>query len=395
MTTHLSIPAVEPLTFSDVVDQAERASRAMSRVRGAMLSPTSRKSPPTFTTTQLASLCGIDRNAINYRLKSSPELPTGRIGDSGRREFTLAEVEAWTRVIRSDALRPDAALAAVVSVANFKGGVLKTSTTMTVAQGLSMRGHKVLVIDCDPQGSLTTLFGLLPDAEVEDDQTVLPVCLGQERSLTPAIQATYWPGIDLVAASPSLFSAEFALPARQQQDPTFEFWNALNFALDEVRTEYDVILIDTPPALSYITINAIMASHGLIIPLPANAIDFASAAQFWRLFSDLATQLSEKRGVYKEFDFIRVLLTRVDGTDASSSVVRDWISQTYGTKLLPVEVPKTNLAATAAAEFGTIYDLDKTAIDARTYKRAADAYEKVVEIVEQLVQSTWRRMVGE
>jgi chromosome partitioning protein len=246
-------------------------------------------------------------------------------------------------------------------------------------------------VDCDPQGSLTTLFGILPDTEVEDEQTILPLCVGAESSLRSAIRPSYWSGVDLVAAAPLLFGAEFSLPSRQQTEDDFEFWNVLNVGLDEVRDDYDVIVIDTPPSLSYVTINALMAANGLLMPLPPNALDFASASQFWRLFSDLAGQLVEQRGVGKEFDFIRVLLTRVDSSDSTATVVRDWIGQAYEGKVMPVEIPKTAAAASAAAEFGTIYDVGRYDGNARTYKRAAEAYEKVTELVEQLIQATWRR----
>ena len=102
-----------------------------------------------------------------------------------------------------------------IAVGNFKGGVSKTTTAMALAQGLSLRGHRVLAIDTDPQGSLTTLFGVLPDTMVEDEQTIAPIVYGDETSVRSAIQTTYWDGIDLIAAAPSLFGAEFVLPARQ------------------------------------------------------------------------------------------------------------------------------------------------------------------------------------
>ena len=82
----------------------------------------------------------------------------------------------------------------------------------------------------------------------------------------------------------------------------------LNLGIDDVRGEYDVIVIDSPPSLSYITINAIMASNGLVMPLPPNALDYASASQFWNLFSDLSNEMLTKRGLEKDFDFIHVLL---------------------------------------------------------------------------------------
>jgi chromosome partitioning protein len=252
----------------------------------------------------------------------------------------------------------------------------------------------VLVLDCDPQGSLTTLFGILPDTEVEESQTILPVCLGQESSITPSIQSTYWPGLDLVCAAPLLFAAEFGLPARQMRETDFEFWNVLNQALDDVRDQYDVIIIDTPPALSYVTINALMASDGILMPLPPNALDAASAAQFWRLFSDLAGQLVEQRGVTKNFDFVRVLLTRVDSQDSTTATIRDWITKTYEGKVLPAEIPKTTVASSSSAEFGTVYDVGKYEGSLKTYKRARDAYERVSELMEEIIRATWRRQLS-
>lgn len=382
---------LKPESLSDIMEQADRAGYMMSEVRGALLAPENRKTAPTFNATQLATLCEVDRSQVVYRIGKG-DLPIGKINESGnRREFSLEEVLPWVREYRAKQLRPKGAEAVCIAVANFKGGVGKTTTAMTLAQGLNLKGHRVLVIDCDPQGSLTTLFGILPDTEVDETQTILSVCLGLETSIEPAIQQTYWSGLDLVCAAPLLFAAEFGLPARQMNEKGFEFWNVLNVAMDDVRDRYDVIIIDTPPALSYVTINALMASDGILMPLPPNALDAASAAQFWRLFSDLAGQLVEQRGVTKEFDFVRVLLTRVDSQDSTTATVRDWINKTYEGKVLPAEIPKTTVASSSSAEFGTVYDVGKYEGNQRTYKRALDAYDRVTELLEEIIRATWRR----
>ncbi|VTV18279.1 Sporulation initiation inhibitor protein soj (plasmid) [Variovorax sp. WDL1] len=383
------------MSIQDITDQAEKATDMMGKIRSAMLAPTARKSAPTFNLSQLSALCGAERGSILHRL-SKGGLPSGNLNPSGsRREFTLAESREWIREYRKEQRRPQGAEAVTISVGNFKGGVTKTTTAVTLAQGLSLRGHRVLMIDVDPQGSATTLFGILPDTEVEEDQTVLGLALGTESSIRYAIRPTYWDGIDIVAAAPLLFGGEFALPARQSRDPEFEFWSVLDLAIDDVRSEYDVIIIDTPPALSYMTIAAFMASDGIIIPLPPNPLDFASAAQFWNLFSDIAQGFKAQRGYDKNFAFMHILLARVDSSDSASNVVRQWIGQTYAEKVLPVEIPKTAVASSSSAEFGTVYDVAKYDGNARTFKRARDAYDTFVEYVEGSVREVWDTQVEE
>lgn len=390
----ISIKPRAAISLADISAQAERAAAMMGQVRAAMLAPTARKSPPSFNLSQLAAMVGLEKGSVSHRI-SRGDLPSGTLNESrSRREFTLAEARVWIREYRREWLRPEGAEAVTLAIGNFKGGVSKTTTAVTLAQGLSLRGHRVLVIDTDPQGSLTTLFGILPDTEVEEEATILPLAMGSETSIRYAIRSTYWDGIDLVAAAPLLFGAEFALPARQTQEPGFEFWRVLDLGIDDVRSDYDVIIIDTPPSLSYTTINAFMASNGIIMPLPPNALDFASAAQFWGLFSDLTTQLLTNRGLSKEFDFIHVLLARVDSGDAATNVVRHWIGQTYAEKVLPVEIPKTAVTGVAAAEFGTVYDVSKYDGSARTFKRARDAYDSFVGHVEGSVRAVWEKQAG-
>ena len=390
----ITIKPPKPITLAGIAEQAERAVAMMNEIRSAMLAPTARKVPPIFNLSQLAAMCGVEKGSLSHRMTRG-DLPAGRLNRSGsRREFSLEEARRWIREYRRDSLRPVGAEAVTIAIGNFKGGVSKTTTAVTLAQGLTLLGHKVLVIDTDPQGSLTTLFGILPDTEVEEHDTILPLAMGSETSIRYAIRPTYWDGIDLVAAAPVLFGAEFALPARQTQEPGFEFWRVLDLGIDDVRADYDVIVIDTPPALSYTTINAFMAANGIIMPLPPNALDFASASQFWSLFADLTNELITKRGLSKAFDFIHVLLARVDSSDAASNIVRQWIGQTYAEKVLPVEIPKTAVTATSSVEFGTVYDISRYDGNARTFKRARDAYDTFVSHIEGSIRSVWQQQAA-
>jgi chromosome partitioning protein len=380
-------------SLEDIEAQAQRIAGMMDHIRTAMLAPTATKLAPALGSAQLADLCGVDKSKIAYRLTRG-DLPAGSI-QGNRREWSMGEAQLWSRDFRSEHMRPKGAAGITITVASFKGGVAKTTSAVTLAQGLSMRGHKVLLLDLDPQGSATTLFGVLPDAEVDTEHTAMPLFAGDEDDLAYAIRTTYWPSIDLVCAAPLLYGAEFVLPARQAKDPGFEFWRVLDRGLDTLREAYDVIVIDTPPSLSYVTINALMAADGVIMPLPPSALDFASSAQFWDLFSDLCNQLIRSRGKNKSFEFIDVLLSRVEASDAASSVVRQWVLEGYGDKVLPIEIPKTAVAATASAEFGTVYDLPRGSVSSKTFARARDAYDRMCELVEQQIRAVWARQLSE
>jgi chromosome partitioning protein len=376
-------------SLEDIERMSSRAEVALERIRGTLLSPDAQKSPPTFSISQLEHFTGADRNKINYAAKKGG-LPEGTMPDGGgRRTWTTGELQQWTKQFRADKLRPKGLAGITISVANFKGGVTKTTTAATLAQGLSLRGHKVLLVDVDPQASLTTLFGLLPGVEIEEEHTLSPLFSGDEVDAKYAVRKTYWPDLDLIPAMTRLYAAEFKLPARQKDTPDFEFWKVLDLGLDPLRDIYDVIVIDTPPSLSYTTINAVMASDGLVVPVPPSTLDFASLSQFWSLYLDIAHSLSELRGDAKRFEFVNILASRVDANDASSRIVRGWLREVYAERVLATEIPRTSIAGAASVGFGTVYDLPKSAASSGTYSRAFDAYEAFVDEIDAQLQSVW------
>lgn len=393
VSTGLPLLSPQGIDMQAIAALATRAASMVEQIRSMLLAPEARKIAPSYSTAQLASLCGVDKAHVAYRI-TKEDLPSGRLTPSGgKRTFSLEELRRWTRTYRTDQMRPAGRKAITIAVGNFKGGVAKTTTAMVLAQGLSLRGHRVLAIDTDPQGSLTTLHGLLPEAEVTEDMTIGPLCAGSESDIRYAIRSTYWDGIDLVAAAPVLFSAEFALPSRQLRQPGMKFWDVLNEGLEGVRDLYDVIVIDTPPSLSYVTINALWAANGILVPVPPSGLDFASSAQFWSLLADLGGNLDgqSKDREGKTFDFLHVLLSRVDAADPAMPAVRQWIQATYGEYTLPVEIPKTSVTSNKAAEFATVYDVQKYEGAAKTYKRAVDAYDAFVELVEQSIVGSWAK----
>ncbi|MDO8769161.1 MAG: AAA family ATPase [Burkholderiaceae bacterium] len=397
MANTLNISPRPSVSIAELAAMRTRAHEVVSQNRAAAAAPSAQKVPPEFNSAQVAELCGIDRNKLEHRRRKGG-LPDGR-EEARRRMFTLKEAQEWVLEYRHSKSKRGCVAAGqmpkavVIAAGNFKGGVGKSTTAATLAQGLSLRGHKVLVIDTDPQGSLTSLMGVAPET-LEDEDTILNVASGEAQTLADAIRPTYWSNIHLIGAAPRISGAQFHLPARAQKDGV-KFWSVLSNGLDEdILDLYDVVIIDTPPALDYLTINAFYAADILMVPLPPSAMDFVSSTQFWDLFVDLNEEFAEY-GMQKEYSFVNVLLSRVDANDTAAALVREWITEAYGKHLLPIEIPSTAAAKTAAAEFGTVYDATVAQQSARTYRRAYEAYERLIEITEDQLVRVWQSQVKE
>lgn len=385
---------LKPLTVSgdDLIALAERSGRMLQKIRDSMLQPHPRKQAPTYSSGKVQDICGIDKTRMNYLL--TKDFPQGQQAAKGRqRTFTLEETIKWVKgTIAKDKQRPKGMLGKVIAVANFKGGVTKTTTSMILAQGLSVRhGRKVLIIDLDPQGSTTTFFGINPHAEVEADQTILPLIDNSQADLSYAPMSTYWTNVDLIPSSTDLFNAEFILPAKvNSEDPSFEFWSVLEIGLAPLLPLYDYVIIDSAPTLSYLTINALFAADSIIVPVVPDTLSFASMVQFWSLFSDLISGLKGvgKGRKEKMFDYIDILITRMS-IKSSAQMVRDWIMKTYGDHVLPVEIPETSIAMTTSVEFATVYDMPNYPGSASAYQRICDPYDRLVDIVDSKSCLLW------
>lgn len=372
---------------------ADRAEGTLAKLRDDLLEPWPRKQAPTVTGSRLAKICKLDRTQINYLCTRGHRegLPVGTLkGASRNREFTLAEAQEFVRMVGPYHPRPAGAKGIVLSVGNFKGGVGKTTNAVALAQGLTLHGHRVLLIDLDPQASSTTLMGYVPTPEITEEMTVMPVVYGEQDDLSYAATPTYWENLDIIPSSAALFGADYYLPNKQASEPDYEFWRVLDAAMGSIREHYDVIVIDTPPTLSYLAIGCFMATDGLVIPLPPETLDYASSTQFFRQFAELFRSLSDGRSVEKTFAFIKVVLSKVKPGASTTDVVKSWIQQTYPELLARAEVLESDVVKNATAEFKTIYDLSRYDGSTQAYNRAIDSFDSVLDEIEAELQHAWR-----
>lgn len=382
-------------TASDLMQLAHLSDVMLQKIRDEMLEPFPRKVPPPISSTRLQEMCGIDKQRMAYVLKKG-ELPSGTQAKPGApRSFTLEDSIAWVKAELKPVQRKGRAK--VLVVANFKGGVTKTTTSTLLAQGLAMRrGRRVLHIDLDPQGSATTLYGINPHAEVDSTQTIMPLIEAylaeQPYDMTALPVQSYWPNVDIIPSSTELFNAEFMLPARAAAtDQGVRFEQVLHEGLEQLKDTYDYIIIDTAPTLSYLTINAVFAADGVIVPVVPDMLSFASMVQFWHLFADLINGMKafgDERS--KEFDFVDVLVTRMTAKPAAQ-ILQGWITQIYGSRVVPIEIPETDLARNTNMRFSTFYDLATSDVGAETLRRIRNPVDQLVDRVDDRVSASWSR----
>ena len=378
--------SMQKITMYDLDNLATTAADVLAQVRDAMIEPHPRKLAPTFTSAGIAELCHVEKTQTKY-LTQKHDLPQGRkIDGSKAKEYTLEDAIQWVKAIGKRPARPAGQLGKVIAVCNYKGGVAKTSTTVAIAQAATLRGLKVLIIDCDGQGTATQLTGISPEQDVEIEHTIMPYIHGDEPDLVYAVQETYWHNLSIIPASSGLLAAEFTLPAKAMAQRGFKFWEVLKEGIEPLRETFDLILIDTSPSLSHLTVNAMIAADGLIMPCPPDALDFASSVQFWGIFSELIDSLPNAKE--KTYDFISIIYTKVQANEISR-LVKTWMTQAYGKHINGIEVPESTAARTASAQLKTIYDLSKPDGSAEAYRRYKEPLDRLADYVLDQLALSW------
>jgi chromosome partitioning protein len=396
-----AMPIDRTVTLEEISDFADVVTDYASELRDQILAPRPRKAAPMFTTGEIGELCGLTRQQVQYlATKGDGVLPEGQSTGPGRsrsRLFTLAEARNWVQQVSEIYQTPLVAGPSVFEgkvlvTSQLKGGSAKTTTTMCLAQGLSLRGRKVLVIDLDPQASLSELCGLYAEKEVFPDDTVLPYIYDQkiEGGLLGKVQKTYWDGLDIIPAHTELVGAEYHLPAMQMKLSGFKFWQVLRDGLAPLRKHYDYIILDTSPSLSYLNLNALLAADAMVMPMVPENLDFFSSLSFWRLFSDVAKSFI-KYETNKKYDFVSVLLTRVNYSNTSAApVVRTWAQGAYRHWLSQFEVPASSVMSSGALAFTTVFDISSSHSQAKSLARIKQPLVDYCRWVDDMFVQQWR-----
>ena len=227
-----------------------------------------------------------------------------------------------------------------IAVVNFKGGSAKTTTAANLTQYLALHGYRTLAIDLDPQASLTTLFGVAPETAVGPGQSLYGAIRydGERKPLSSIVRSTYIPTLDHVPAGLELMEFEHELPRAMMSGRTAEngagFFEQISASLGPIANEYDVVVIDCPPQLGYLTLSALFAATSVLITVHPQMLDVMSMGQFTRMLSQLLRAVSNALGTKLSYDWVRYLLTRFEPTDGPQAQMAAFLRALFTERVL-------------------------------------------------------------
>lgn len=383
--------------------QARQLSRQLKLLSEHLFPPQSQKTLRTFTSGEAAQLIGVSDGYLR-QLSLDGKGPIPDVSATGRRSYRLdqiGEIRAYLAAAKpKDALtylprRRFGEKLQTIAVTNFKGGSAKTTTAVYLAQYLALQGLRVLAIDLDPQASLSSMLGVQPEFDVVSGDTLYGAIRYDEhrRPLKDIVRQTYFSGLDLVPGNLELMEFEHETPRALMRGSTLAgeaFFERVGMAISEVEASYDVVVIDCPPQLGYLTLGAVCAATALLITIHPQMVDVASMSQFLLMTADLLAVVREAGGALSH-DWIKYCVTRHEPFDAPQSQIVALLRNMFADDVLTATVLKSTGISDAGLSKQTLYEIERGQMRKSTYDRALESVNAVNSEVLGQINAVWGR----
>ena len=361
----------------------------LQRVRdGAVERRSGPQSVPRFTLQRVSGMVGRSVSAIRDA-ESDGRLPSPTIKSNGHRAgYTLAEVNRMRAVFGTRISRGPNDEPAVIAVTNFKGGVGKSTTAVHLSQNMARRGYRTLLVDCDSQASSTGLFGYVPDMDVDEEDTIAPFLREIERpDLRYAIRETHWDGLHLIPANLRLYAVEYELAASFAQRGRMAL-ERLAQGIASVAGDYDIVIIDSPPALGTISLSVMQAANALLIPVPPTVMDFSSTSSFFSMLGE-TIQTMDEHDMPVRLNWIKILLSRVDDGKSIQKGLSEMMRQLFGDVVMRASMRNSAEIDNASARLMSVYELEKPITSSEVHNRALRHLDAVCAEIEVEIRKSW------
>lgn len=382
-----------------IASDAAELSRQLQAHQMRTFPPTAQKTIRLFSPSEAAEFIGI---ADGYLRQIVAEGHGPQPQANGRRMYSVEDIDQLRHILDEGVgkgakkyvrHRREGEKLQIISVMNFKGGSAKTTTTAHLAQYLALRGYRVLAIDLDPQASLSAMFGHQPELDVGSNDTLYGAIRydGDRRPITDIIRSTYTPGLHVIPGNLELMEFEHETPkvlADRRQETMF--FSRIGECLAEVESAYDIVVIDCPPQLGFLTLSALCAATSVLITVHPQMLDVMSMSQFLHMTSDLLAVV-EGAGGNTDYDWMRYLITRYEPNDGPQNQMSGFMRSIFGNRVLSNPMLKSTAISDAGLTKQTLYEVDRSLFTRGTYDRALESLTAVNSEIEETVRKTWGR----
>nr|WP_236773896.1 plasmid partitioning protein RepA [Agrobacterium tumefaciens] len=362
--------------------------------------PEARKSLRSFSSTEAAKLIGVN-DAYLRHLSLESKGPQPEVGSGGRRSYTVDTIQALREYLEANGKndrrysprRSGREHLQVIATVNFKGGSGKTTTSAHLAQYLALNGYRVLAIDLDPQASLSALHGYQPEFDVRDNETLYgAVRYDQYRvPLRAVIKKTYFTNLDLVPGNLELMEFEHdTAKVLGSNDRENIFFTRMDEAISSVADDYDVVVVDCPPQLGFLTISALCAATAVLVTVHPQMLDVMSMCQFLLMTSELLTVVADAGGSMS-YDWMRYLVTRYEPGDGPQNQMVSFMRTMFGEHVLNHPMLKSTAISDAGISKQTLYEVSRDQFHRNTYDRAMESLDAVNGEIAGLIEASWGR----